>query len=462
MLIKNELILSDIKIHDYVYGNYPQLKAQLCEIFISDYLSNLEVQLTIPINRLIKSIVIEQNNYEKDFTLLFLSILTFGKYNEFLSKYSQEQLNEFAYGGFNNDLTEQERMIGFIIRHFKEKIGITSLENINNVFITKFANLDDLYDNIMLLLLLKSIFTAAELKQHLQLKIQLITYAKTINNKLLLEMCKEKDYNMTYLNLLLHCIDDLQLEYPIDNVNFFYDNSNINSAEYAYIYYKYQLFLIDYCILTHKHFSFLYDTMINNFNVLINTIFTFLFSQKKYEIIIQYISLYLQFFDNVLNCQKSNVRIVLPYCMFCLRKMSKVKCLIGKYMIFCCGCERGSLICRFDNCGYFEVKEREKYIKEISSKLEMFVKKYYESEGSNNKSGWIYAKIIYEVWKFVVKNKKVIGENIIEYIDKMKEGFFNKIINEEMKGDDFYDVCREVKYVVKSLDCCFEDEMYIM
>ena len=47
-------------------------------------------------------------------------------------------------------------------------------------------------------------------------------------------------------------------------------------------------------------------------------------------------------------------------------------------------------------------------------------------------------------------------------IDKVKEGFFNKIINEEIKGDDFYDVCKEVKYVVKSLDCCFEDEMYIM
>ena len=449
-----------------IFGNYLSDKAKTLDFYLIDLVTHFNI-----LNSINPEIVLKSYNkndiigkVDDLFNLFFFFCIFFGKYMEIVNIEKSEKLlysNILEKGKENKKISVHEIII--------EKFKLSSIhqiyenpddqiKNLSNLE-REFDKINDLETNILIISLLKQIMKynilylgESNLKQ-IQDEIRRI--AININNKTLLLMCKTQKFHLGYLNLILESVNDLCLEYPINNINFFFSNSQISTINYIMIFYQYQIFYINYCIIKEENFEIFQNTMIKGFTAFGDKIFDFLHQNNFHKIKIMYLYLHLKLFEMML-LTKTKIQIILPYCMFCLHKIKNENFLFySQFMIYCPNCSKFSMVVNFKENNYFSKNSLiiRKEISKFENIFQNFIKKNIIPSINNC---YITHKLFLEFSIFFSKcykkKKKLfdIGEEIMHFYSIYQNSNFDmeniKILTSPPYNYDFYTILKIYKW----------------
>ena len=281
----------------------------------------------------------------------------------------------------------------------------------------------------------------------------IIGIANTVNEKTLLLMCKTKVFNITYLNFILESFNDLHLSYPVNDTNYFFKNASMNMYNYSLLYYQFQIFYINYCVMNNISFQQFNAIMIKGFKAYNDKVIQYLYQKNYYQILIMYFALNLGYLEIVLFRQKK-LRLILPYCMFCYKKYPKTKKLLSKFMIYCPYCNKCSLIVNIDNTSYFvnqteEIsKNNNLYVEVVKDFFQRNLKKVIDISHDN----YINHKLLLILIQFLIKFYKKkelfnIGNEIIDFINHYQDTQITvDMIKQLTTKYDFYKIRKIIKW----------------
>ena len=452
-----------------IFGDYMVNKNKFIEFFLIDQYNSFSILNSIKTGIILQSFMNGQNKPQllDQFSHSLFYALFFQRYYILSNKEIRYSNCEKAlYGKQLNDypLTNQKDENLFIIQHFKDTSLYLLLYKINNNQIQnllllqkEIEEINDFEGNIMILSLLKQLFRChliyPQEDDYHTIQNEIIRLANTVNEKTLLLMCKTKVFNITYLNFILESFNDIHLLYPINDTNYFFKNASMNMYDYTKLYYHFQIFYINYCVMNNISFEQFNGIMIKGFKAYNDKVIQYLYQKNYNQILIMYLVLNLNYLEMVLFRQKK-LRLILPYCMFCYKKYPKTKKLLSKFMIYCSYCNKCSLIVNIDNTSYF-VNQTEEISKNNSIYIEV-VKDFFQR--NLNKvidiahDNYINHKLLLILTQFLMKFSKKkelfnIRKDIIDFINQYQETeITTDMIKKLMTKYDYYKIRQIIKW----------------
>lgn len=461
-----------------VFGNYLSDKAKIIDFYLIDLVTHFKILNSIHPEIFLKSYIKNDVTGKADalFNLFFFYCVFFGKYMEIVNIEKSDKLlygdtlkkdKEITKISINEIILEKFKLSSIHQIYQNPEDQIKNLSNLEREFEQK----TDLETNILIISLLKQILkynilyigksTDETIDDSTINKIQneIRRIATNINNKTLLLMCKTQKFHLSYMNLVLESTNDLCLEYPINNINFFFSNSQISTINYIMIFYQYQIFYINYCIIKEENYETFLSTMIKGFTAFGDKIFDFLHQNNFHKIKVIYLYLHLKLFEKMI-LGKTKIELILPYCMFCIHKIKNTNPIFySQFMIYCPYCSKFSMVVNFKETTYFSKnisiirKEKSKFEKIFQD----FIKKNIIPCINNC---YITHKLFLEFSiffsKFQKKNFFDIGEEITNFYKNYQNSKFDieniKILTSPPYNYDFYTIMKIIKWKKEIID----------